>query len=209
MLVVHDLDTLTATERAAADVIIGIPRITADQIRTAAEKLGTGGLSSSDIAMPVTATPCALRLSMRPGQTAEAFVGRVTAFTAAVDRDRSPGRQMPVVPGLDGLFGMDAAAAWGRGLAKDMRAYVNGELDWSSVAPGCLLSGPPGCGKTVFAHRLAAECGVPIVVTSYSEWQSAGQQGHLGELMKCLRGRFAEARRLAPSILLVDEIDSV
>ena len=208
LLVVTDTDTLTATERAAADVIVKIPQITAAQLRSVAEKLGTGNATLPDAEMPTSASPAAMRLAMRPGQTADAYLRRLKAFTDALDLGKQSGIGSPFVPGLDGLFGMDEAVRWGRDLAKDMKAYACGELEWSSVPPGCLLSGPAGVGKTVFAYRLAKECAVPIVVTSYSDWQSA-DSGHLGTLTKCLRARFAEARKLAPSILFIDEIDSV
>jgi len=103
---------------------------------------------------------------------------------------------------------MPAAVAWGKALAKDLDAYRAGELDWSAVDRGALLHGPTGTGKTSFARCLAATCGLPLVATSYAAWQAAGQ-GHMGDVIRTLREAFAEARKAAPSILFIDELDSV
>jgi hypothetical protein len=93
-------------------------------------------------------TPRLLRLARRPDQGADAFItklrdllGQEPAPVAATPRD---------APTLDRLHGMDAAVAWGRGVAGDLTAFAAGQLPWSRVdGQGCLLSGPPGCGKDV------------------------------------------------------------
>jgi hypothetical protein len=208
LIVTHDIEILAPAERAAADLTIHITAITADQLRKVAAKLYGSGDMPTDIEVAPGMTPTALRLSARPGRTASEFIGRLQSFVVAMNGSKGA-REKPAVPGLDGLHGMDEAVTWGRGLARDLSAYDRGELAWSLVDRGCLLSGPPGTGKTMFAKRLAVECGVPLVATSYSEWQSAGKEGHLGELMKCMRRRFAEARQKAPCILFIDELDSV
>jgi cell division protease FtsH len=208
LLVSHDLGALTPTETAAADIIVHVPRLSEAQLLALSAKIGKDAPPPMDVAMLVGATPPALRLSTRPGQTSVEFLDRLGAFLAAIGGSKVSA-QKPASQGLKGLHGMDQAVAWGFGLADDIGAYGRGEIPWSSVPPGCLLSGPPGVGKSTYAYRLASECQVPLVITSYSEWQSAGREGHLGELLKCLRDRFAEARKLAPSILFIDELDSV
>lgn len=62
---------------------------------------------------------------------------------------------------------MDEAVAWGLAVAHDLMAFKAGTLAWADVDRGCLLSEPPGCGKTLFARALAATCGVPLVTGSY------------------------------------------
>ncbi|MBM2715252.1 AAA family ATPase [Mesorhizobium caraganae] len=109
-------------------------------------------------------------------------------------------------PTLDDLHGLGAAADWGRELVVDLKDWRAGKIGWSEVDRGILLSGPPGSGKTTFAAALARTSGVHLVLGSLARWQA---MGHLGDLLKAMRGTFAEGMRNAPSIVLIDEIDSV
>ncbi|KAF2861391.1 AAA-domain-containing protein, partial [Piedraia hortae CBS 480.64] len=68
---------------------------------------------------------------------------------------------------------------------------------------GILLHGPPGCGKTMIARGFAAELNVPFIEVSNIV------SGMSGESEKALHDRFEEAKRLAPSILFLDEIDAI
>ncbi len=70
---------------------------------------------------------------------------------------------------------------------------------------GILLHGPPGCGKTLLAHGIAGELGVSFLKVSGPEIVSSMS----GESERKLRNLFAEARRLSPSIIFVDEIDVI
>ncbi|KAJ3879459.1 P-loop containing nucleoside triphosphate hydrolase protein [Lentinula edodes] len=70
---------------------------------------------------------------------------------------------------------------------------------------GVLLHGPPGCGKTMLAGAMAGELGVPFINISAPSIVS----GMSGESEKTLRDAFEEAKRLAPSLLFIDEIDAV
>ncbi|KAJ4485714.1 P-loop containing nucleoside triphosphate hydrolase protein [Lentinula aciculospora] len=70
---------------------------------------------------------------------------------------------------------------------------------------GVLLHGPPGCGKTMLANAMAGELGVPFINISAPSIVS----GMSGESEKTLRDAFEEAKRLAPSLLFIDEIDAV
>ncbi len=70
---------------------------------------------------------------------------------------------------------------------------------------GILLYGPPGCGKTHIARATAGECGavfVSIAITDIlSKW--------LGESEQRLHQLFESARRRAPTVLFIDEIDAI
>ena len=69
-----------------------------------------------------------------------------------------------------------------------------------------LLSGPPGTGKTTFARALCNTLQIPLVVTSVSTWL---QGEYLHDVLSRMADTFAEARRQAPSILFIDEIDGI
>ncbi|KAI0636306.1 AAA-domain-containing protein [Trametes polyzona] len=70
---------------------------------------------------------------------------------------------------------------------------------------GVLLHGPPGCGKTMLAHAIAGELGVPFINVSAPSVVS----GMSGESEKTLRDTFDEAKRVAPCLLFIDEIDAI
>ena len=131
-------------------------------------------------------------------------VGSLKRLRRLVGRDRSTRS----VPSLADLHGLGAARAWGESLVADLRDYQAGRLSWNDVNRGILVSGPPGTGKTTFAKTLAATARVHFIATSYSEWQSNGE-GHLGYVTKAIRKIFAEARRHQPTIIFIDELDTL
>ena len=77
----------------------------------------------------------------------------------------------------------------------------------SKIQPprGILLHGPPGCGKTMIANAFAAELGVSFIALSAPSIVS----GMSGESEKALRDHFDEAKRIAPCLIFIDEIDAI
>lgn len=71
---------------------------------------------------------------------------------------------------------------------------------------GALLHGLPGTGKTMLAKIIALESGRHWVGCSYGDWQACE---HLGQHLEAMSASFQEAIARAPSVLFVDEIDSV
>ncbi|OEH77712.1 cell division [Cyclospora cayetanensis] len=70
---------------------------------------------------------------------------------------------------------------------------------------GLLLVGPPGTGKTALARAVATEAGVPLLYASGSEFVEV----FVGQGARRVRQLFAAARKGAPVILFIDELDAV
>ncbi|MDR9810138.1 AAA family ATPase [Rhizobium hidalgonense] len=149
------------------------------------------------------------RAIARPGRN----VGRMLAQLVMRPRDRERQPQpRPVESGndefeysLESMPGYGEAKDWGMQLSDDLADWKAGRIPWSDVDTGLLLSGPSGVGKTIYAKALANTCDVELVVASAARWQS---KGHLGDMRRAMFKSFDDAKRKAPAILFIDEVDS-
>ena len=75
----------------------------------------------------------------------------------------------------------------------------------AKIPKGVLLYGPPGTGKTLLARAVAGEAGVPFYTLSGSDFVEM----YAGVGASRVRDLFEDARKNAPAIIFVDEIDAV
>lgn len=102
--------------------------------------------------------------------------------------------------GFDALPGCDA-------LKQYMLGYVYPKLIAADgrCPKGCILSGPPGTGKTEFAKALAAALKLPLVIVRMDRIKSK----YVGESNKNLARLCEGIIALAPAVILLDEIDKI
>jgi AAA+ superfamily predicted ATPase len=74
-----------------------------------------------------------------------------------------------------------------------------------SLRGGLLLYGPPGCGKTFIARAVAGELGAQFLTVSFADVIDM----YVGQSERNIRQLFDSARRRAPCVLFLDEVDAI
>jgi cell division protease FtsH len=110
-----------------------------------------------------------------------------------------------VAVGLDDVAGLDNAKA-------DLAEIIDNLADprrfrslGAKIPKGVLLVGPPGTGKTLLARAVAGEAGVPFFHLSGSEFVEM----FVGVGASRVRDLFDSAKKAAPCVIFIDEIDAV
>ncbi|WP_342635469.1 AAA family ATPase [Georhizobium profundi] len=212
LLLTHSLDFIPHRCRLGFDAVLQMQPPTPAHWR-AALKVCLGLAATNGEIDRIARLPIDLvALATGRRRSVSEIINEVEAAIAEDDAKESRSKQpdassrQPRLMTLQELAGYGAAKSWGLDLASDLAAWKAGALAWADVDRGVLLCGPPGTGKTTFAAALARSCDAHLVAASVARWQATG---HLGDLLKAMRKDFAEARKHAPSILFIDEFDSI
>merc|ERR1719197_1022327 len=75
----------------------------------------------------------------------------------------------------------------------------------AKIPKGVIMEGPPGTGKTLLARAVAGEAGVPFISSSASEFVEM----FVGVGASRVRDLFGQAKKNAPCIVFIDEIDAI
>ncbi|KAF9557162.1 AAA ATPase afg3 [Mortierella alpina] len=103
------------------------------------------------------------------------------------------------------VAGMDEAKVEIMEFVKFLKNPAAYEKLGAKIPKGAILSGPPGTGKTLLAKATAGEAGVPFLSVSGSEFVEM----FVGVGASRVRDLFASAKKHAPCIIFVDEIDAI
>lgn len=92
---------------------------------------------------------------------------------------------------------------------KEIVSFLNEPAKYTAIGAkmpkGALLVGPPGTGKTLLAKAVAGEAGVPFFSIAGSEFVEM----FVGRGAARVRDLFKEARKSAPCIIFIDEVDTI
>lgn len=117
-------------------------------------------------------------------------------------KKRMPANQLI---GFEDVEGVDTAKTELMEVVSCLQGAVNYSKLGAKLPRGVLLVGPPGTGKTLLARAVAGEAGVPFFSVSASEFVEL----FVGRGASRIRDLFKIARKNAPSIIFIDELDAV
>ncbi|KAK9114606.1 hypothetical protein Syun_021403 [Stephania yunnanensis] len=106
---------------------------------------------------------------------------------------------------FDDVEGVDTAKTELTEVVLCLQGAINYTKLGAKLPRGVLLVGPPGTGKTLLARAVAGEAGVPFFSVSASEFVEL----FVGRGAARIRDLFAAARKTAPAIIFIDELDAV
>ena len=129
-------------------------------------------------------------------------------MAAAVDAEDSCGfvtkNNKPDVD-FDDIIGAQDAKSELKYFAEYLRSPKKFAAAGGKMPKGALLYGPPGTGKTMLAKALAAQSGVTFIYTEGNKFLKK----YVGEGTEKVHDLFRSARKYAPTIVFIDEIDAI
>jgi ATP-dependent metalloprotease FtsH len=132
-------------------------------------------------------------------------MGVTSAAVQVFDSVRSRNKPIRPIERFADVAGVDAAVDEMRDIVEILRAPKRFAALGAKAPRGVLLTGGPGLGKTLLARATAGEAGFAFLATSGSSFDEIW----VGQGAKRVRQLFADARRLAPCVVFIDEIDAV
>jgi cell division protease FtsH len=151
--------------------------------------------------VPILLLVCLFSFFMRQTGDGSSGIGAFSAFGGKGKR-RKKGQKAPVT--------FDSVAGAGEALAelKEIRDFLDDPTKYRAMgaaAPkGVLLVGPPGTGKTLLARATAGEADAAFFSASGAEFV----ESLVGVGAARIRDLFAKARKQAPAIIFIDELDA-
>ncbi|WP_129690519.1 ATP-dependent zinc metalloprotease FtsH [Mycoplasmopsis pulmonis] len=137
------------------------------------------------------------------------FLGYKAQSRAASGGIFNPGKNQAVIVKTDKKFTDIAGNKEPIEEVQELVDYLKNPKKYAAAGArfpkGILLGGPPGTGKTLLAKATAGEANVPFFFISASSFVEL----YVGLGAKRVREMFKEARKLAPAIIFIDELDAV
>ena len=162
---------------------------------------GWGWLGSTFWLLPLLFIGLMMILFMRQGSS-QAGGGNVFSFSKS--RARKITADQPTVHFSD-VAGVDEAKEELQEVVLFLKSPDKFRAVGARIPKGVLLVGPPGTGKTLMARAVAGEASVPFFHISGSEFVEL----FVGVGASRVRDLFDEAKKAAPCIIFIDEIDAV
>lgn len=106
---------------------------------------------------------------------------------------------------FDDIIGADEAKRELVPVIRQLKNYKDYQRNGIRIPRGIILDGPPGSGKTSIAKAVANAADLPFISLNATEFRSKW----VGEGEQRVRDTFAAARRYAPAIIFIDEIDCI
>jgi cell division protease FtsH len=182
-----------------------LPLLSAHQVTVTARPVATGGFT--DILIAVIPWLLLIGFFYWSYRRTSQLVGGELGGQGRLGEFLKSGTQRAAVPEarFDDVAGQDNAKNEVAELVQYLRDPAKFARVGASAPRGVLLMGPPGTGKTLLARALAGEAGVPFFSISGSQFIEV----FVGVGASRVRNLFAAARQNMPSIVFIDELDSI